>query len=144
MTHQILAEGTVSEESMRVYSLVGTEEQHSNTDLSIPGRLMLPDIENNSRAVRIWMTGNAMHSTAQNVESSFRYHAFFASSALGVNPFKLDSNGAPSRDISTGATILKGPPSPLRVLDPLLWILWQHGKLGGLDKIPNRMNGGVA
>ena len=37
MTHQILAEGTVSEESIRVYSLVGTEEQHSNTDLSNPG-----------------------------------------------------------------------------------------------------------
>lgn len=120
------------------------DAKNSNTDLSVPGRLILPDIERNSLAVRRWMSGNTMHSTAQNVESSFRYHAFFASSALGVEPFKLDSNGAPSRDMSTGATLLNGDPKPLRVLDPLLWILWQHGKLGGLDKISSRANGGVA
>lgn len=108
------------------------DAKNSNTDLSVPGHLILPDIERNSLAVRRWMSGNTMHSTAQNVESSFRYHAFFASSALGVEPFKLDSDGAPSRDVSTGATLLNGDPKPLRVLDPLLWILWQHGKLGGL------------
>lgn len=119
------------------------DAKNSNTDLSVPGRLILPDIERNSLAVRRWMSGNTMHSTAQNVESSFRYHAFFASSALGVEPFKLDSDGAPSRDVSTGATLLNGDPKPLRVLDPLLWILWQHGKLGGLDKISTRMNGGA-
>lgn len=120
------------------------DAKNSNTYLSVPGRLLLPDIENHSKDIFDWMKRNALSSTALNVEKSFSYHAFFASSALGRDPFQTDaSTGLPLHD-SAGAMKLKGAPSPLRVLDPLLWILWQHGKLGGLDKIPNRMNGGVA
>lgn len=119
------------------------DAKNSNTDLTISGRLVLPDIERNSLAVRKWMFGNAMHTTAQNIESSFRYHAFFASSALGVEPFKLNTDGRPLFD-SSGAMMLRGEPKPLRVLDPLLWILWQHGKLGGAERLASRMNGGVS
>lgn len=112
-----------------------------NTDLSVSGRLRLHDIKNHSLDISGWMKRNALRSTALNVESSFKYHAFFASSALGRDPFQTDpSTGLPLHD-SAGAMKLKGVPSPLRVLDPLLWILWQHGKLGGLDKISTRMNG---
>lgn len=119
------------------------DAKNFNTNLSVPGRLALPNVEQISLAVRRWMSGNAMHSTAQNIESSFRYHAFFASSALGIEPFKLNADGSPQFD-GSGAMMLRGEPKPLRVLDPLLWILWQHGKLGGAERLASRMNGGVS
>lgn len=107
-------------------------DERFNTDLSVPGRLVLPDIENNSRDILKWMRITSLRATADDLESSFRYHACFATSALGVEPFQLDSHGKPIIASSTGAFSLKSDfPHPIRVLDPLLWILWQHGKLGG-------------
>ena len=103
-----------------------------NTDLRNPGRLVIPDIENNSRDILAWMRKTNLRATADDLESSFRYHACFATSALGIDPFATDVGGLPAVDSSTGARALKkGFPIPLRVLDPFLWILWQHGKLGG-------------
>lgn len=53
------------------------------------------------------------------MEKSFKYSSFFALSALGLNCV----------DQKTGT--LTRVPQPIRVLDPVLWILWQWGKLGG-------------
>lgn len=105
-------------------------DEHFNTDLGFPGRLVLPDIENNSKDVFDWMERGPLRATADDLDDSFRYHSFFAISALGVDPFKLDGSGRPFVDRTSGAFLLKGPPQPLRVLDPFLWILWQQGKLG--------------
>lgn len=108
-------------------------DERFNTDLSVPGRLVLSDIENNSRDILKWMRTTNLRATADDLESSFRYHACFATSALGVEPFQLDAHGKPVIASSSGALSLKKDfPHSLRVLDPFLWILWQHGKLGGI------------
>ena len=55
--------------------------------------------------------------------SNFRYHSFFA----------IDALGSAIRSVETvdGHRLIRGTPSPRGVLDPLLWILWQHGYIGG-------------
>lgn len=55
--------------------------------------------------------------------SNFRYRSFFA----------VDALGPAIRSVETvdGNRLIRGVPSPRRVLDPLLWILWQHGYVGG-------------
>ncbi|MBQ7176285.1 MAG: hypothetical protein IJS08_02630 [Victivallales bacterium] len=114
-----------------------------NTNISIPGRLVLPDIENNSNEVSKWMEARGdLQETANNFKHSFKYHAFFAVSALGRDPFSTDSDGRPVVDPSNGALVLKGTPKPLRVMDPLLWILWQYGQLGGIEKNAGFRKGG--
>ena len=55
--------------------------------------------------------------------SNFRYHSFFAVDALGA--------AIKSVETVEGQRLMRGTPSPRRVLDPLLWILWQHGYVGG-------------
>ena len=120
-------------------------DERFNTNIDNIGQLFLPDIENNSNAVYEWMMGRSfLKPTAEDLKNSFRYHAFFATTALGIDPFALDWNGKPKVDSSGGAFVLKnGSPKPLRVLDPLMWILWQHGQLGGTDKIKNSVAGGT-
>ena len=103
-------------------------DERFNTDLTMPGRLVLPDIENNTRAILKWMRTTSLRATADDLENSYRYHACFATSALGIDPFASDSAGK-----TGGGLQLKGVPRPLRILDPFLWILWQHGKLGGVS-----------
>jgi len=80
--------------------------------------------------------GTTFNEMAENCEDSFKYHSFFAVSALGYDQFKTDADGKLVQDSTTGAISLKNVPKPIRVLDPLLWILWQHGKLGGTWKTP--------
>ena len=55
--------------------------------------------------------------------SNFRYRSFFA----------IDALGAAIKSVETveGRRLIRGTPSPRRVLDPLLWILWQYGLVGG-------------
>jgi len=55
--------------------------------------------------------------------SNFRYRSFFAIDALGP--------AIKSVETVDGRRLIKGTPSPRRVLDPLLWILWQYGLVGG-------------
>ena len=57
-------------------------------------------------------------------DASFRYHAFFGVSATGLGNTKIQMMGG-GRKVALG----EDPPKPFRVLDPLLWILWQHGYL---------------
>lgn len=47
----------------------------------------------------------------------YKYHCYFAVDALGNSFDKGSLNGE--------------TPKPLRILDPLLWILWQYGLCGG-------------
>lgn len=99
--------------------LPGDVNQFHDSDRSVEGKVMLCDIANNSDAVQALIGGTEL---VNNIKGSFRYTSFFAASALGIDPFE-----------SLG--VLKvGFPQPRCVLDPLLWLLWQHGYVGGIDK----------
>lgn len=102
------------------------DSKNSNTKINTSGFLHLSNIERNSREISDWLEKkkNSLNDLIQNVNKVYKYSAFFAVSALGVDPFKEDNKEESSKS-------LRGKPSPLRVLDPLLWILWQHGKLNG-------------
>jgi len=54
----------------------------------------------------------------------FKYRSFFATDALGpaIQTARL---------VNSDDRMFSGMPVPRRVLDPLLWILWQHGLVGG-------------
>ena len=58
------------------------------------------------------------------VASNFRYHSFFAVDALG--------SAIKAVETVDGQRLMRVPPNPRRVLDPLLWILWQHGYVRGV------------
>lgn len=55
--------------------------------------------------------------------SLFKYRSFFSVDALGL--------AIKSVETVDGQRIIKSMPRPRRVLDPLMWILWQHGYVGG-------------
>ena len=55
--------------------------------------------------------------------AAFPYHAFFGVSAIGKG----------KTAIIGGKPKLQARPEPFRVLDPFLWILWQHGYVGATE-----------
>ena len=58
----------------------------------------------------------------------FDYRAFFATDALGV---AIQTARSTRDSMGNEVRSFTGLPKPRRILDPLLWILWQHGYVGG-------------
>ena len=96
-------------------------ETFHDTDKSVEGKAMLCDIGNNSDAVQHLIGGTEL---VNNVTGSFKYTSFFAVSALGMEPF--ESPGILKKEMEKDW-------QPRCVLDPLLWLLWQHGYIGGVE-----------
>lgn len=90
-----------------------------DSDLSVEGKVMLCDIVSRSDAVKQLIGGTEL---VNNVTGSFKYTSFFAVSALGIKPFE-----------SSGVLKKEEFLQPRFVLDPLLWLLWQHGYIGGVE-----------
>ena len=95
--------------------------QYKLTNVSTAGALNLADISEVASDVRNIFERLGGGDLLSRIDSSFRYSSLFAVSSLGedvvdafTNTFKRD------------ATI-----RPIRVMDPIFWILWQHGLLGG-------------
>ena len=65
----------------------------------------------------------------------FDYLAFFGISALGIDPFVMESGKRKVLTVSgkQGFKLKEEFPQPLHVLDPFMWILWQHGLLDGTN-----------
>ena len=68
--------------------------------------------------------GHPSHDGISGSAGLFKYRAFFATDALGrtIQTAHL---------VSSGDRMFSGIPLPRRILDPLLWILWQYGLVGG-------------
>lgn len=91
---------------------------HIFNSIGIP----IPQVKNEENPTEIWDFKTLTKAT-------FRYHAFFGVSSLGrvsLNPSK-DENGNETKQADK-------QPEPFRVLDPLLWILWQYGYIGATTK----------
>lgn len=67
------------------------------------------------------------------IKSNYKYNAFFAVSSIGQGATEIQQ-GIDGRKILALKSLAKRPPIPFRVWDPLLWILWQYGYVGGTDK----------
>lgn len=97
------------------------------------GRIRLSELKDLSSATATFMAemdgdsgfqeGRAAADGIAGSASLFKYRAFFATDALG-------SAIQTARRVGSGARMFSGRPVPRRVLDPLLWILWQHGLVG--------------
>lgn len=59
----------------------------------------------------------------------YRYRAFFATDALGsaIETATSSTVGNTKKVVR----MFKGRPQPRSILEPLLWLLWQHGLVGG-------------
>lgn len=97
--------------------------QYRNTDLSHPGAISRVDMEEASSCVRYLLERFGGDRLLGLLDSSFRYSSLFAVSSLGEGVV----------DYKTEALSHDAPIHPLRVLDPVLWLLWQYGYLGGAD-----------
>lgn len=83
------------------------------------GMLRLDDVEEVSNQVKDSFDRFNAGEFRPLLEKSFKYSSFFALSALGMNCVNP----------KTGE--LTRTPQPVRIIDPILWILWQWGKIGG-------------
>lgn len=97
--------------------------QYKLTNVSTAGALNLADISEVAADVRNIFERLGGGDLLSRIDSSFRYSSLFAVSSLGedvvdafTNTFKRDA-------------IIR----PIRVMDPILWMLWQHGMLGGVS-----------
>ena len=93
--------------------------QYEQTDFRKEGVLQLGDVRETTAQVRDTFEQFNAGDYLPLMSQSFRYYAFFAISAMGrevINPFTDE---------------IVATPQPIRVLDPILWILWQWGLLGG-------------
>ena len=97
--------------------------QYKLTNVSTAGALNLADISEVAADVRNIFERLGGGDLLSRIDSSFRYSSLFAVSSLGedvvdafTNTFKRDA-------------IIR----PIRVMDPILWMLWQHGLLGGVS-----------
>jgi len=84
------------------------------------GRFNRADFEAVDREVRGLLRSCGCGRFVDMVEAHFRQHAFAAVSALGAMPMKGDHG-----------MVTVPEPKPVRVCDPLLWMLWQTGHLAG-------------
>lgn len=91
-----------------------------NTPAGDVGKLRLDDVEEVSNQVKDSFDRFNAGEFRPLLERSFRYSSFFALSALGTNC------------VNPRTSTLTRAPQPIRVMDPILWILWQWGKLGGI------------
>ena len=99
------------------------------------GRIRLTDLVDLSSRTEAYLAemdndvdfgkGRPSHDGISGSAKFFKYRAFFATDALGpaIQTARLDSSGAKQ--------IFAGTPVPRRILDPVLWMLWQHGLVGG-------------
>ena len=97
--------------------------QYKLTNVSTAGALNLADISEVAADVRNIFERLGGGDLLSRIDSSFRYSSLFAVSSLGedvvdafTNTFKRDA-------------IIR----PIRVMDPILWMLWQYGMLGGVS-----------
>lgn len=98
------------------------------------GRISLADLRNLSEATEVYlaeMDGDAGFRDGRPAPDGisgsakfFKYRAFFATDALG--PTIQTARLTPE-----GSRMFTGVPVPRRILDPLLWVLWQYGLVGG-------------
>ena len=108
------------------------------TDVSIEGKVALMDIQRRADRLRELICPgessieNARGRQLVSLIDKFSYSMLFPVSALGFEPFVKDSKtGGVVQD--SGAKKIKDTyPQPRFILDPLLWILWQHGLFGGV------------
>ncbi|MBP5510344.1 MAG: hypothetical protein J6Z49_05450 [Kiritimatiellae bacterium] len=117
--------------------LVGSQDIVSRTE-SDAGLISLSNLELLSEKTEAYMAdldndngfreGKPAHDGITGAVNFFKYHAFFATDALG----SAIQTARSSRD-SQGNEVrmFTGQPMPRRILDPLLWVLWQHGLVGG-------------
>ncbi len=98
------------------------------------GRIKLVDLRDLSEATEAYLAemdndagfrdGRPAHDGISGSASFFKYRAFFATDALGA---AIQT----ARLTAEGNRMFTGLPVPRRILDPLLWVLWQHGLVGG-------------
>ena len=87
------------------------------------GHFNLDDFRRNSDCIQSWIAEYDMQ--LMSATKCFKDVAFFGVSALGQNPVMT-----PRADGIYTQT-LKSSPQPIRVEDPLLWLLWENGFLKG-------------
>lgn len=98
------------------------------------GKIRLTELQDLSSATEAYLAemdndagfreGRPAHDGISGSSKFFKYRAFFATDALGaaIQTAQLTP---------TGDRMFSGIPAPRRILDPVLWMLWQHGLVGG-------------
>ena len=81
------------------------------------GYFSLADFQSNNVCIQDWI--DEYDKDFMSVKGRFKNVAFFGISALGQNPFGSER------------ILPHNKPHPIRVEDPLLWLLWQHGVIKG-------------
>lgn len=89
-------------------------------DLSDATEAFLADMDGDTG----FRSGNPAHDGITGAAHLFKYRSFFATDALGQTI-------QTAHVVGSGDRMISGPPIPRRILDPILWILWQHGLVGG-------------
>lgn len=114
--------------------LAGSQNAVSGEDAD-EGRIRLTDLSDLSSRTEAYLAemdddvdfgkGRPNHDGISGSAKFFKYRAFFATDALGpaIQTARLDP--------ADGKRIFAGTPVPRRILDPVLWVLWQHGQVGG-------------
>ena len=100
--------------------------QYKLTNVSTAGALNLLDVSEVASDVRNIFERLGGGDLLSRIDSSFRYSSLFAVSSLGENVMELGEDD--KLKFKRDAVI-----RPIRVMDPILWMLWQYGLLGGVS-----------
>lgn len=105
--------------SRKIFPMESHLSQYEQTDFQFSGKISFGDVQETSDQVRDTFEQFNAGDYLPLMSNSFKYYSFFAVSALGRNVINSRENKILSK------------PKPIRVLDPILWILWQWGHLEG-------------